>query len=387
MKHFSNAARTLHHSLDSAAGGGGTGSVVLGSAGNDSLTGTAGDDSILGFAGNDTLNGGAGADTLVGGDGNDTYVVGNEHDHVTEKSAGGTDKVLASVSYSLGANVENLTLTGNAAINGAGNAVANTIIGNSAANVIDGRGGLDHLDGGAGNDVYVIHSAGEHQAAEISDSGHLDLDEVRFAGTKAGRLTLFAGDTGIEEVVFGTGLGAQANTSGTVALSLDASLAPNALVVTGNNGANTVFGTAFADFIFGAGGNDKLSGGGGDDTLIGGTGLDTLAGGTGTDTFWFDATPAAGTVLTCTDFTSGTDKFRVTKADLAGLTSTNGAITSAQFFSSSSATAAHDADDRFVFNTSTGALYYDADGSGGAAAVKIAVIGTHTLLASDIVVV
>ena len=101
----------------------------------------------------DILDGGLGADTLVGGLGNDTYVVDNTADVADEDDDEGTDQVNASVNYTLGANVENLTLTGAAAINGTGNALANVITGNGAANQLFGGGGNDNINGGAGADL------------------------------------------------------------------------------------------------------------------------------------------------------------------------------------------------------------------------------------------
>jgi Ca2+-binding RTX toxin-like protein len=109
------------------------------------ITGS-GADIITGNAANNTINGGAGGDTMMGGAGNDTYVVDNAGDTVTENANEGTDLVQASINYTLGGNVENLTLTGTAAINGTGNAANNTITGNTAANTLDGGGRRRHLD-------------------------------------------------------------------------------------------------------------------------------------------------------------------------------------------------------------------------------------------------
>lgn len=125
--------------------------------GNGSINGTGNalDNVIVGNSGNNTLNGGAGADTMTGGAGNDTYVVDNAGDTVNEQAGGGTDSVQSSVNYTLGANLENLSLTGNASINGTGNAQANTLNGNGGANLLDGGDGADRLYGGLGRDVLT----------------------------------------------------------------------------------------------------------------------------------------------------------------------------------------------------------------------------------------
>jgi Ca2+-binding RTX toxin-like protein len=104
-------------------------------------------------AGNDTLNGGMGADTMTGGLGDDTYVVDNPLDLVMEDAMEGTDRVLSSVTHTLAANVENLTLTGSGAINGTGNGLGNVIAGNIGANLLAGMDGNDTMLGGAGNDT------------------------------------------------------------------------------------------------------------------------------------------------------------------------------------------------------------------------------------------
>ncbi|MEY9427047.1 hypothetical protein ABH975_002362 [Bradyrhizobium ottawaense] len=130
--------------------------TVNGTSGADHLSGFAGNDSLYGLAGDDVLDGGAGADNLVGGAGNDTYNVDNASDVVVENANDGNDAVRSSISYVLGANVENLTLTGGASINGTGNALANVIVGNDGNNVLSGLGGSDTIDGGAGTDTVVF---------------------------------------------------------------------------------------------------------------------------------------------------------------------------------------------------------------------------------------
>ena len=123
---------------------------------DDVLNGTAGNDTLYGLRGDDTLNGGTGSDLLNGGTGNDTYVVDNIRDVVIETAPPDIDTVQSTAAnYTLSANVENLLLLGNAAINGTGNTLDNTITGNDAANILKGGNGFDTLIGGGGNDTLI----------------------------------------------------------------------------------------------------------------------------------------------------------------------------------------------------------------------------------------
>ena len=154
---------------------GATGNDVLsGSDGNDTLYGLAGIDTLDGGNGDDVLDGGTGADVMIGGAGNDTYVVDNAGDVVNEAGGKGIDAVSSSISYVLGSDLENLILTGNAAIDGTGNDGNNVIIGNAGHNVLSGgagddiivagggetgqapAGGFDRVDGGSGNDTLIL---------------------------------------------------------------------------------------------------------------------------------------------------------------------------------------------------------------------------------------
>ncbi len=137
--------------------------VLNGGAGNDILLGGAGKDTLDGGTGSDILDGGFGADVLKGGSGNDSYVVDSAGDSVIEVAGGGIDAINSSVTYTLPAQVENLSLTGTSAINGTGNTQNNIIIGNAGKNtlnggngndILDGKAGINTLIGGVGNDIF-----------------------------------------------------------------------------------------------------------------------------------------------------------------------------------------------------------------------------------------
>lgn len=135
---------------------GGDGADLLdGGSGADTLSGGAGIDTLNGGADNDFLDGGLGADILIGGSGNDTYIVDDAGDTITELPGEGSDVVRASVSWTLGANLETLQLQGSGDLNGTGNDGINTLVGNSGANRLDGGAGADTLDGGDGNDTLI----------------------------------------------------------------------------------------------------------------------------------------------------------------------------------------------------------------------------------------
>jgi Ca2+-binding RTX toxin-like protein len=189
---------------------------LSGNDGNDTLLGGGGSDSLYGGLGNDRLDGGLGIDSMVGGDGNDTYVVDNDSDIVVESASAGTDLVQSSVTYTLGSDVENLTLLGSAAINGIGNALANSITGNSGANTINGGGGIDTMAGGAGNDLYVV----ETSADVVTEAAGAGTDTVQSSVT----YTLAAN---VENLTL-TGTGTINGTGNTLANTFNGNTANNA---------------------------------------------------------------------------------------------------------------------------------------------------------------
>ncbi len=125
------------------------------------MKGAGGNDLLEGGSGNDSLVGGTGADTMHGGAGDDVYRVDDPGDVVSEESRGpgiddgGNDRVISTVSFTLGNFIEALTLTGSATIDGTGNDLQNNIYGNGADNVLTGNGGNDKLKGGAGDDTLI----------------------------------------------------------------------------------------------------------------------------------------------------------------------------------------------------------------------------------------
>ena len=216
---------------------------LYGYFGNDTLRGNDGNDLLIGEEGNDYLDGGNGDDTLRGGAGDDTYVVNSSGDLIEEFANGGNDRVIATLSYSLGQYIERLTLSGSASLSGTGNNLNNLITGNSAANTLDGGSGADTLIGGDGNDTYLVDNSGD----VVTETGDDSSDSVISTLTSHTLASL------VEN------------------LTLSGSAAING---TGNSLDNRITGTSAANRLGGGDGNDTLDGAGGGDTLNGGNGND-----------------------------------------------------------------------------------------------------------------
>ena len=315
---------------------------LIGSAYADRLTGNSGANSLSGAAGNDTLDGGTGIDTMAGGDGSDFYYVRDTGDVVTESnvtaSTGGTDTVYSNLAaYTLGSNIENGRILAAGAANLTGNTLNNVLYAGAGNNVLNGSTGTDTVS-------YAYAAAG----VTVSLASSL------------------AQNTG------GSGVDTLLNIDNLAGSTFNDSL-------TGNTDANNLNAGA---------GNDLLSGGLGNDTLTGGLGNDTLFVGLGSDIVRFDALLDATTNLdTISDFNVTDDTIQLENAVFTTL-ATLGTLAAGSFRAGAGFTSAADANDYLIYNSSSGALYYDADGnSAGAAAVQFAVLtGAPVLSNLDFVV-
>jgi Ca2+-binding RTX toxin-like protein len=271
-------------------------------AGNDSVLGLGGNDTIETGAGNDTIEGGLGVDSLIGGTGDDTYVVDTIGDVVVEAAGEGIDTLRTALNASLGANVENLILTG-LAENGFGNELDNQITGNVVANWLVGGAGNDTMTGGQGNDAYSVDSAGD-VVVEATGGGtdtvrstidytlglnleNLILEGTALRGTGNGGLNAITGTAGNNVLDGGAGMDSLRGLGGDDAYYVDNAL--DQVFENAGEGNDTVY--ASADFtlrgwvetlVMTAPGH-RGTGSDIDNTLIGSTGQDTLDGGVGND--------------------------------------------------------------------------------------------------------
>ncbi|NJL68123.1 MAG: calcium-binding protein [Oscillatoriales cyanobacterium RU_3_3] len=381
---------------DSYFGGGGGNDTIYGGSGNDELFGGDGNDSANGGAGNDTvygqlgndyLIGALGNDTLIGGDGNDTYFNVDASDAVIENASQGIDLVFSYYNYTLGANVENLGLDGFSAINGTGNNLDNYIGGNINDNSIygllgndslkgldgndyldggegndtlygelgndylNGRSGADYMYGGVGNDKYVVDNASDVVIEQVGEGTDTVISTINYTlGTNLENLTL------TESAVSGTGNELSNYMLGNAASN----------TIFAQDGDDTVNGRGGEDFINGGTGNDTLYGDTENDTLVGATGNDLLSGGTGKDAFKFWNSNEG--IDTIRDFGVADDLILVDNLGFSGGL-TVGTLKANQFHIG---TSAQDSSDRFIYNQSTGSLYFDKDGIGGVAQTEFA---------------
>lgn len=238
-------------SLTGSVGRTGTGTdeanTITGTSGDDTLRGLGGSDVLQGNGGNDSLDGGTGADVMFGGAGNDRFLVDSAADQVIELPGAGTDTAFASVSYTLGAEVETLVLLGAGGLTGVGNQQDNTLIGTTGNDTLNGGQGADRMEGGTGNDRYVVGSAAD-APIELPGGG---------TDTVEAWVNFTLGDH-LENLV----------------LTRNVTVGGAGLTGTGNTLDNAITGTNGVDTLFGGDGNDTLNGVGSDDMMHGGAGND-----------------------------------------------------------------------------------------------------------------
>jgi Ca2+-binding RTX toxin-like protein len=337
----------VHSAVTFSAGSQHIETIRLTGSGDLKATGNGLGNALYGNSGDNLLNGKGGADTMSGGAGADVYYVDHKGDVIYDFADAGSDKVYASVSYSLagpGKKLENLTLTGSADIDATGNDFRNVLVGNAGANVLHGGAGDDTMQGGLGDDIYYV-TDGADKVIEAVGAGN---------------------DTIVSSWTLSLG-----NIRSVENLTLSGGAALNGF---GTAGANILKGNLGANLLDAREGSDTLSGGGGADTFIGGSGQDV---------FRFDTAPANGDADYVKDFRSVDDTLHLDDSVFSGLA--QGKLAAEAFRLGK---AAADATDRIVYDQTTGALYWDVDGAGGAVQVKVAGLVAGTSLAlGDVFVV
>lgn len=241
----------------------------------------------------------------------------------------------------------------------------------------DGDRFYDPGEGLGGLTVTAVSSTGLRYTATTMDAGGYDL------ALPAGTYTVTFSGAAIPNTTMQTTVGSK-----NVKLDLDADASgttppppppppPQSSTLVGTSANDTLNGTAANDTIrglagsdrlYGRDGNDSLDGGTGNDLLWGGAGSDTMFGGAGADRFVFDTALGSGNVDRITDFSRVDDTILLENSIFTRLTTT-GTLNSGAFYAGA---AAHDSTDRIIYNPATGALSYDADGTGAAASVQFA---------------
>ncbi len=431
----------------SRVGDSGSAFTGIGNSLNNSIVGGLGNDYLVGGDGNDTLQGIFGVNTLQGGTGDDGYFVMTAGDSIIEFAGEGTDHVFAGVAqHVLQANVENLTSTLAGSFLGIGNALDNRIAGSAFRDELygldgndelsdspnSGGGAADTLIGGNGNDVYLVSAIGS-STVELAGGG---TDSVRMAFSiyqlqdniegllviDTGDHAALVGNAGDNSILGGIGADALYGRAGNDALSggaigaantlvgqegddhYDVYIAGDSIVELAGEGNDEIYaylsvftmpanveimlggfvqegftglGNGIANLIRGGFYGDFLSGLDGDDILIGGGGADTLVGGNGADQFRYSNVDGIDTIV---GFTSGSDKIALFDLSFQQTATVD--------FRQGAGAVATSANSTFFYDSATGIVSFDIDGTGAVAALALASVGTGlTLAAGDFIFV
>ncbi|MDJ0647348.1 MAG: FG-GAP-like repeat-containing protein [Xenococcaceae cyanobacterium MO_188.B19] len=402
---------------DTLDGGMGNDTISAGE-GSDTVNGSEGNDYLFGEGGSDLINGGDNSDTLRGGNGNDTLIGGAGNDHLVEVNNSdfiltdsqlitrGTDTISEfEFAHLIGGADDNvidasIVTTMKVSLEGAagddtliGGANDDTLRGLNQSDLLEGRDGNDRLVGGNGNDIFIGGKGndtleggnGINKLVETADSNFI-LTNNQLISISLGTDRLFR----IQEaqIIGGAGnnlLNAFATTA--IKVTLEGGLGNDTII--GGSQADYLVGGADDDMLQGNDGNNTLEGnegndiiiGGNDsDVLVGGVGIDTVMGGNGNDSFTFNNLSEVGDQII--DFGNGDDKLVLSALGFGGGLAEGQTIRQEQFVVG---TTALDNSDRVIYNSTTGDLFFDVDGTGNTAAVKIANLsGTFNLTTTDI---
>jgi len=358
-----NVAIAFNCHIEKAIGGAGNDTLIA--VGSNTLTGSAGADTFNITSGTNTITDlGNGADIIVVSSGAAVSVTANGNFTATSATinngtayidANGHTVNLALAGGSNGWKIINSSATGVTLVGSAHNDI---IYGGSGNDTITGGGGNDLIWGGLGADLFNITS-GTNSINDLSNGTDI--------------LKVSSGATATATAAWNFTATSATINNGTASINANGHSISLALAG-GANGWTLTNSSATGVSLIGSSHNDTINGGSGNDTITGGNGNDTLFGGAGSDKFVFNVIPSATNHDTITDFVHGLDILQLSK------TIFNHIFTwaSNEFYSAPGAVAGHSSTDRIVYNSTTGNLYYDADGNGAGLAVLVALIGTIT---------
>ena len=316
--------------------------VVSGGEGDDTISGSEGDDLLYGGAGNDSITGGYGDDVIYGGMGNDILRGGAGNDTFVFSKGDGQDVIVADDNASDGDTIvlgEGITLE------------------NLRLSLV--------WNGQVGGSDLILHTDNDGSQVRI-DRWYND----QYSNTRIDRI-VFADGTSMSM----TELTAQKMVYGTDGNDTIVAAVNDKDLIDGGAGNDSIKGNIGDDELYGGSGNDVIYGGVDNDLLSGDAGNDTLYGGSGNDTFLFaDALDAATNIDTITDFATGLDSLHLSRSIFTSLPGSEGGRLSADLFAANATGVALDDNDYILYNTTTGALLYDADGSGDGVAVQFATL-------------